>query len=108
VQDNLISGDIPDLGNLTQMYDCYLNNNQFTGYTLGSFVPLTRLRILDVSNNPGLTEGDINTIIDDMYQNYQNRPRGGVSVNIRNTAIPTGDAVEKIDFLNSNGWTIRT
>ena len=108
VQDNLISGDIPDLGNLTQMYDCYLNNNQFTGYTLGSFVPLTRLRRLDVSNNPGLTEGDINTIIDDMYQNYQNRPRGGVSVNIRNTAIPTGDAVEKIDFLNSNGWTIRT
>ena len=108
VRDNLLSGDIPNLGNLTRMYDCYLNNNQFTGYTVGSFVPLTQIRRLDISNNSELTEGNVNSIIDDLYQNYQNRPRGRVSINLRNTATPTGDAVEKINFLTENRWTIRT
>lgn len=108
IRNNDIAGAIPNLGNLTRMYDCYMNNNLFSGYTTGSFTTLTRLRRLDISNNPNLTEGDVNTIIEDLYQNYQNRPRSRVRVNLRNTAVATGEAVEKIQFLIDNGWVIRT
>ena len=105
---NQITGAIPDLSNLVYMYDCYLNNNLFDSYTKGSFAPLTSLRRLDLSNNSNLSESSVNDIIDDMYQNYQTKPRSGVSVNVRNTAIPTGDAIEQIEFLRSKGWNIRT
>lgn len=105
---NQITGEIPYLGNLTYMYDCYMNNNLFSSYNVGSFVTCTALRRLDVSNNPNLSESDVNAIIHDMYLNYELKPRSGVSVNIRNTAIPTGDAVEEIEFLRNKGWNIRT
>lgn len=108
IRNNSISGPIPDLSNLTRMYDCYMQNNLFDGYATGSFATLTRLRRLDISNNSDLTEGDVNTIIDDLYQNYQNNPRGRVRINLRNTATVTGEAVEKIQFLTDNGWVIRT
>lgn len=107
VQNNNITGAIPDLSNLRRLYDCYLNNNSFSSYTPGSLAPLTRLRRVDVSNNPGLTEGDINAFVGDLYDNYETNPRGGVAINLRNTAAPTGDSVDKLDFLRNNGWTIR-
>jgi hypothetical protein len=62
----------------------------------------------DISNNPTMTTGAINTLIADMVANYENNPRGNVNINIRNTATPTGDAVEQIEFLRSVGWNIRT
>lgn len=105
---NQITGAIPYLGNLTRMYDCYMNNNQFDSYTVGSLIDCTAISRLDVSNNPNLSESDVNAIVHDMYLNYEKKPRSGVSVNIRNTAIPTGDAVEEIEFLRNKGWNIRT
>jgi len=108
IRDNDISGVIPDISNLTQLRDVYMQNNQFDGYVLGSFASLIRMRRLDVSNNTDLTESDVNNIIEDLFQNYNNRPRTGVRVNIRNTATPTGEAVDKIDFLTQNGWIIRS
>lgn len=107
LRDNDISGVIPDMSNLTQLRDIYIQNNQFDGYVTGSFASLIRMRRLDISNNSDLTESDINNVIEDLFQNYNNRPRTGVRINIRNTATPTGEAVDKIDFLTQNGWIIR-
>lgn len=105
---NQITSVIPDMNNLTRMYDFYVNNNQISGYTEGALVGCRSLYRFDISNNPTLTTGAINTLIADMVANYENNPRGSVSVNIRNTATPTGDAVEQIEFLRSVGWNIRT
>lgn len=107
LQNNNISGAIPDISNLQRVYDCFLNSNNFSSYTPGSFATLTRLRRLELSNNSDLTEGDINTIVNDLYNNYESNPRQNVTVNLRNTATPTGTAVDKLDFLRNNGWTIR-
>lgn len=107
LQNNNISGAIPDISNLQRVYDCFLNSNNFSSYTPGSFATLTRLRRLELSNNSDLTEGDINTIVNDLYNNYESNPRQNVTVNLRNTATPTDTAVDKLDFLRNNGWTIR-
>ena len=104
---NQITTPIPDMNNLTRMYDFYCNNNQITTYTEGALTGARALARFDISNNP-LTTGAVNTLIADMVANYENNPRGGVSVNIRNTATPTGDAVEQIEFLRIKGWNIRT
>ena len=105
---NQITGAIPNLSNLTRMYDFYINNNQISGYEEGALAGATALYRFDISNNPTMTTGAINTLIADMVANYENNPRGNVNVNIRNTATPTGDAVEQIEFLRSQGWNIRT
>lgn len=105
---NQITSVIPDMNNLTRMYDFYINNNQISGYTEGALTNCRALYRFDISNNPTMTTGAINTLIADMVANYENNPRGNVNVNIRNTATPTGDAVEQIEFLRSVGWNIRT
>ena len=105
---NQITSVIPDMNNLTRMYDFYINNNQLSGYTEGALTGARSLYRFDISNNPTLTTGAINTLIADMVANYENNPRGNVNLNIRNTATPTGDAVEQIEFLRSVGWNIRT
>lgn len=104
---NQITGIIPDMNNLELCYDLYMNNNQFSGYSPGSLVGLRSLRRFDLSNNPGLTGQSVNDIIADMIANYENNPRGGVTVNLANTATATGDAVEQIEFLRAAGWNIR-
>lgn len=104
---NAIVGSIPNLSNLTELRNLTLDSNNFSRYSRGSFETLIRIVGIDVSNNSGLSENDINLIIDDLYKNYQANPRRNVVVNIRNTAIPTGDAVDKIEFLRFNGWNIR-
>lgn len=105
---NQITSVIPDMNNLTRMYDFYINNNQISGYTEGALTGARALYRFDISNNPTMTTGAINTLIADMVANYENNPRGNVNINIRNTATPTGDAVEQIEFLRSVGWNIRT
>jgi hypothetical protein len=121
LHNNLIQGKIPVLGDTAKSPSIqYLTlfNNQLTGYTAGSFTGLTRIRQLDVSRN-SLFEFDLNNIIDDLYTNYTNAPRGGVSVNLQGQANAVGyspstaalterekEIAEKIDFLRSKGWTI--
>ena len=104
---NNITGPIPDISNLTRLRDLYLHNNNFDEYTKGSIVPLTRLRRFNISNNTSLTESDVNNIVDDLYKNYQSKPRSSVRINIRNTATPTGEAVDQLDFLTQKGWVVR-
>lgn len=118
LQNNSISGNIPflssDAPNINRLY---LFNNQFSGYERGSLADLLRLQIFDISNN-NLTTTDLNNIIDDLFKNYENAPRGGVSINLRSQARASGynpspngsareqDVREKITFLQQRGWTI--
>jgi Leucine-rich repeat (LRR) protein len=104
---NLITGAIPDMNNLTLCYDFYMNNNNFTDYTEGALVACRSLYRIDISNNPNLPAGAVNNIVADLVANYENNPRGGISVNLANTSTPTGDAVEQIEFLRSKGWNMR-
>lgn len=117
---NQITGNIPLLGGPTaspNLSRVYLFSNQFTGYTRGSFTGLPRLSFLDISNNQ-LTESDLNFIVDDLFDNYQAAPRGGVNINLRAQSRAVGynpSAVgsdrekavrEKLTFLQSKGWII--
>jgi len=104
---NQITGSFPDVSNMSRMYDLYCNNNNFTDYTEGALVGATGLRAFDISNNPNLPTGAVNQIITDLVANYEANSRSGVSVNLRNTSTPTGDAVEQIEFLRSKGWNMR-
>ena len=118
LQNNLLAGDIPMLSGgdkSPRLIRFYAFNNQFRGYTLGSFAGLTRLQILDISKNL-LSAFDINNIIDDLYENYLAAPRGKVNINLRSQAvsyIPSvsgtpkeAEAANKIEFLRSKGWTV--
>jgi len=105
---NSITGAIPDMNNLTRCYDLFMNNNLFNDYAEGAIIQMRALRRFDISNNPNLPTGAINQIVADLVANYENNPRGGVSVNLRGVATPTGSAVEQIEFLRSVGWNMRT
>jgi Leucine-rich repeat (LRR) protein len=107
LNNNLIEGNIPDMNNLELCYDLYLNNNKWSGYTPGSIVGMRSLLRFDLSNNPTLTGQSVNDIIADCVKNYEANPRGGVAVNLANTATVTGDAVDQIEFLRSVGWNMR-
>jgi hypothetical protein len=118
LQNNVISGKVPLLSNDAPNIDrLYLFNNNFNGYEAGSLSGLLRLRIFDISRN-NLSTADLNNIIDDLFQNYNAAPRGGVSINLRSQSrapgyspSPTGtqreqEVREKITFLQNRGWNI--
>jgi Leucine-rich repeat (LRR) protein len=118
LHNNQIAGDIPMLsGQAPNLYRLYLYNNELSGYTVGSFAGLTRIQIIDISNND-LYASDINNIVDDLYSNYLTTPRAGVSVNLRSQSNAVGYAPsslgsvreqevrEKLDFLASKGWSV--
>jgi len=104
---NQIAGNVPSMSNLELCYDLYLNNNLFSGYTVGAIVGMRSLRRFDLSNNPTLTGQAVNDIIADCVANYEANPRSGVSVNLANTATITGEAVEQLEFLRAAGWNMR-
>lgn len=100
---------IPDLSNLVNLQEIYLNGNSITEYFTGSFVNMPRLRILNLNNN-NLSQGRIDQIILDLYQNYLRSNRGGVTVNLAGGANspPSRSSGELILALNAAGWTITT
>jgi Leucine-rich repeat (LRR) protein len=102
---NLLSGEIPDFTDCPNMYYLILFNNQLTSYKSGSFSSLYRLRYLDLANNL-LSQQAINSIIFDLYTNYNSINRGGVTVNLRGNASPSGTSLDYIDILRSKGWSI--
>ena len=103
---NLLSGEIPDFTDCPNMYYLILFNNQLTSYKSGSFSSLYRLRYLDLANNL-LSQQAINSIIFDLYTNYNSINRGGVTVNLRGNASPSGTSLEDyIPILRSKGWSI--
>jgi len=102
---NLLSGTIPSFSECPSLYYLILYNNQFTNYTSGSLTTNYKLRYLDLSSNQ-LSQQAVNSLINDLFSNYTAVNRGGVTVNLRFNALPSGDALDKVLFLKSKGWTI--
>jgi Leucine-rich repeat (LRR) protein len=102
---NLLSGEIPNFTDCPNMYYLILFNNKLTSYKSGSFSSLYRLRYLDLANNL-LSQQAINSIIFDLYTNYNSINRGGVTINLRGNASPSGTSLDYIDILRSKGWSI--
>jgi Leucine-rich repeat (LRR) protein len=102
---NQLSGEIPDFTDCPNMYYLILFNNKLTTYKFGSFSSLYRLRYLDLSSNL-LSQQAINSIIFDLYTNYNSINRGGVTINLRGNAVPSGTSLDYIDILRSKGWSI--
>ena len=84
-------------------------NNQFTTYKSGAFKSITQIRYLDLGGN-SLTQTSVNQIISDLYDNYLTAPRGRVVINLKggSNAAPSGDSLDLITILETNGWDIRS
>ena len=106
---NQIVGQIPDFSECPILYYLVMYNNQFTTYKSGSFKSITQIRYIDLGRN-SLTQTSVNQIISDLYDNYLTAPRGGVVINLvgGSNAAPSGDALDLITILESNGWDIRS
>ena len=106
---NQISGQIPDFSECPIIYYLVMYNNQFTTYKSGSFKSITQIRYLDLGGN-SLTQTSVNQIISDLYDNYLTAPRGRVVINLKggSNAAPSGDSLDLITILETNGWDIRS
>lgn len=118
LQNNLIEGSVPMFsGQTPSITRLYLNNNLINGYTIGSFAEITKIQIIDLSNNR-FSETELNNIIDDLFLNYTAAPRSRVSINLRSQSRAIGynpsavgsdrekEIREKLNFLASRGWSI--
>lgn len=104
---NQITGDFPDLSQLTNISILWANNNQFNGYVSGSLSNMSSLSRLELSvNNFGSSA--INAIIHDLWLNYNNNPRPGVIINLASNGTPGATAQEEITYLQDRGWSIVT
>jgi Leucine-rich repeat (LRR) protein len=104
-QNNKIAGQIPSFSRCPNLFYLILFNNLLTGYISGGLATNYNLRYLDLSGNL-LTGQAVNQIIEDLLTNYNTVKRGGVTVNLRGNAIPSGVALDSIDILRSKGWSI--
>lgn len=102
---NKIAGEIPSFAGCPNLYYLILFNNLLTNYKSGGFATNYNLRYLDLSGNL-LTGQAVNQIIADLLTNYNNVKRGGVTINLRGNALPSGIALDSIDILRSKGWSI--
>ena len=108
---NSISGEIPDFTECPKLRYLAMYNNNFTSYKEGSFKELNRVKYIDCSLN-NLTQTSIDQIVDDLYDNYEAVPRGGVTINIKNNfgigaslpTVPSEDQIDKINILKTKGW----
>ena len=64
---------------------------------------------LDISNN-NLQTTSVEQIVEDLYTNYTNAPRGGVTVNLKNSlksgATFSEDTLDTIILLQAQSWTV--
>ena len=91
------------------MYYLVMYNNAFTSYKDGSFKLLSQLRYLDISNN-NLSLTALEQIVDDLYSNYTETNRSGVTINLKN-ALQTGltindDILDVVTLLRAASWTV--
>ena len=90
-----------------------LYNNTLTNYRKGSFEQLYRIRFIDLSNNK-LNQTAQDKILNDLYNNWTEYNRGGVTVNLRGNRnsttnaleSPSDEAKETALILAANGWSI--
>ena len=103
---NDIGGTIPDFTACGNLYYLILFNNKFNNYTSGSFADLRRIKYIDLANND-LSQQAVNSIVADMYLNYQTYGSGRrITLNLRGNSTPGEEAIETILLLRQIGWTI--
>lgn len=104
---------IPDLSNLTRLQELLINNQQLSGniftYTTGSFVGITALNTLNITNN-SIGQGFIDQMILDLSKNYDLNPRRGVTINLRGNGSPSinEEVQDALLKLRISGWTVLT
>ena len=110
IQDNKIGTlgnvDIPDFTDCPRLQYLIAYNNNFRGYTSGSFTSLFAIRVIDFSDNKNLSQSDMEKIFEDLVTNWENSNRGGVTVNLRGCGSQSEVALDSVKFLRSKGWSI--
>lgn len=124
IQYNEFSGSIPDFSACPRIRTLKMQNNRLSTYTSGFLKDCTYMSNFNFSNNR--LRGTIATdLINDLYENYIARPRGGVTVNFLGQSADDGVAsfgltaiendgtndspdstINKLAALRSSGWTI--
>lgn len=110
---NLCTGPVPYFADCTNLYDIYLNNNNFNSYDSGSIASNKRLRRLYLNNN-NLTKADALKILEDAQASYEINPRSGTTINLLgNSLIKESEIVTDalysgiLEYLrNTARWTI--
>ena len=114
---NSFAGQLPDLQTACPNLERFLSSNNspgFSSYLRGTFVKLPKLRILDLSNN-NLSQTDIDNILFDLVENYQEANRPGVNINLLGNSSPSFSTDPEIytgsqakDILQGVGWIVQT
>ena len=110
LHDNNFGGQVPDFSGCGNLRTLTLHRNNFTGYKVGSFSKLYKIRFIDLSFCD-LTPTALNNILKDLLENWQSIKRGGVTINLKsqqNDQIPTpfGEGMDAAKTLQNNGWDI--
>ena len=91
-----------------------LNNNKFTGYSVGAFISIYKINYIDLSFN-FLSSTSLDNILVDLLENWNSVKRGGVTINLKNQRSETNPDIRfrpsetcyvAARQLVSNGWSI--
>jgi hypothetical protein len=108
---NDLSGSLPSFSLCRRMLNLLCQGNQISGYTDGALSQNTNLRNFDISNNE-LSGSGAGAIFVDLIDNYNARPRSGVTINMsgnnfaENSTDLSAETLTRIATLRSLGWTI--
>ena len=110
---NDITGTIPTFSDCPKLKFLTLFNNDFTGYTPGAISQNYQLRLADFSQCR-LGQNALDTIIDDLYENYEaSGSSRSVTLNVQNQKGSDDEDIsfkteqqEKINTMRDSGWTI--
>jgi len=86
---NQISGGLPNFSTASpNIQQILLANNQLNEFSSSTLKDCQFIRVLDLSNN-AFNSSAIDAILQELLDNYNNNPRGGVTVNLRGNAAPS-------------------
>ena len=111
---NAIAGDVPDFSGCNNIRSLTLNNNNFTGYSVGAFVSIYKINYIDLSFN-FLSSTSLDNILVDLLENWNSVKRGGVTINLKNQRSvddpdvrfrPSEIGYAAARQLVNNGWSI--
>ena len=105
VHNNQIAGEIPDFSACPNLYYLIMFNNQFDSYKPGAFAKNYRIRYIDLSNN-NLNQTAVDQLLSDLFDNWSDYNRGGVTINLRGNDTPSEEGLENVTILRSKGWSI--
>ena len=120
---NKFTGNFPDFSQCRNLRNIRLQDNQISGYVSGSLALNKYLNRLNLKNNK-LPGGVGTSLINDLYENYLLRKRGGVIINLLGQNADSGDHLtesrlindgttgdlsteNKLAALRNAGWTIQ-